>query len=268
MDRRSHSGCWTCRYVATKPILWTNTKLREPPFPRVRRKKCDEGSPSCAKCQSLGLPCHGFGPRPSWMDGGPRQRAKSLEFKETIKLRPRQPRHNRNDSEGQVELLQNEMMLTSCASRSTDILTGTLPTELLTPAPTITLPSPVSTEAASSSRLISWDTFPSVFDTGFELSPNTAPDAFNMVALTHTSPPVANFEAMDPGPSASMERSTYLQQFNDKAMHESKPVRDHQGLENLLSSSARQHWDLTEETWSHHRSPNLERSTSKAPKQN
>ncbi|KAH8800661.1 C6 transcription factor [Xylogone sp. PMI_703] len=57
---RSIHGCWTCR---------------------VRRKKCDETRPSCSVCISLELECHGYGPRPEWMDNGILQRDQALKIK-------------------------------------------------------------------------------------------------------------------------------------------------------------------------------------------
>lgn len=46
---RSKGGCWTCR---------------------LRRKKCDEGKPECTTCRVLSITCHGYGPKPDWMDNG------------------------------------------------------------------------------------------------------------------------------------------------------------------------------------------------------
>jgi C6 transcription factor Pro1 len=51
---RSKSGCWTCR---------------------LRKKKCDERQPQCDTCESLSIPCHGYGPKPSWLDNGDLERA-------------------------------------------------------------------------------------------------------------------------------------------------------------------------------------------------
>jgi hypothetical protein len=71
---RSLNGCWTCR---------------------LRRKKCDENRPSCTRCVSLELECHGYGPKPEWMDRGAREKEKALKFKNLIhetKSRRRQGR--------------------------------------------------------------------------------------------------------------------------------------------------------------------------------
>lgn len=57
---RSNDGCWTCR---------------------LRKKKCDESRPLCSACISLELECHGYGPRPEWMDNGVLQREQASKFK-------------------------------------------------------------------------------------------------------------------------------------------------------------------------------------------
>ncbi|KAL1999797.1 hypothetical protein VTN02DRAFT_5983 [Thermoascus thermophilus] len=61
---RSVQGCWTCR---------------------LRRKKCDEASPVCFACDSRNIRCHGYGPRPAWMDGGERERAELARIKHGVK---------------------------------------------------------------------------------------------------------------------------------------------------------------------------------------
>ncbi|KAG0648889.1 Pestheic acid cluster transcriptional regulator 3 [Hyphodiscus hymeniophilus] len=67
---RSTHGCWSCR---------------------VRKKKCDEHFPACSNCTSRGITCHGYGPKPQWMDGGQRERevvrALRDEVKESLKQR-------------------------------------------------------------------------------------------------------------------------------------------------------------------------------------
>ncbi|KAH8892883.1 hypothetical protein GQ53DRAFT_822391 [Thozetella sp. PMI_491] len=66
---RSKQGCWTCK---------------------LRRKKCDETHPRCSICESLSIPCYGFGPRPEWMDGGDNERAVLNSLKEIVKRTSRQ----------------------------------------------------------------------------------------------------------------------------------------------------------------------------------
>ncbi|GLA61274.1 hypothetical protein AtubIFM54640_001793 [Aspergillus tubingensis] len=60
---RSLNGCWTCR---------------------VRRKKCDETRPACSRCISLDLECHGYGPRPYWMDNGALQNEQASKFRQMV----------------------------------------------------------------------------------------------------------------------------------------------------------------------------------------
>ncbi|OAA65241.1 transcription factor Cys6 [Niveomyces insectorum RCEF 264] len=50
---RKTTGCWTCR---------------------ARKKKCDDGRPSCAACALRALVCYGYGAKPGWMDGGDQER--------------------------------------------------------------------------------------------------------------------------------------------------------------------------------------------------
>lgn len=71
---RSKGGCWTCK---------------------LRKKKCDEGQPSCASCLSLGIDCHGYGPRPAWMDGGSAEKAQLETWRLKVKLITNQKRRLR-----------------------------------------------------------------------------------------------------------------------------------------------------------------------------
>lgn len=70
---RSTNGCWTCR---------------------LRRKKCDETHPNCEVCGKLNLECHGYGPRPDWMDRGILEK----EAAEKIKSRIARPRRRRTSA--------------------------------------------------------------------------------------------------------------------------------------------------------------------------
>ncbi|KAH6623947.1 putative C6 transcription factor [Chaetomium tenue] len=62
VNQRSKSGCWTCR---------------------LRRKKCPENGPPCSNCESRGVACHGYGPRPAWKDRGDKEK----EEAERLQLR-------------------------------------------------------------------------------------------------------------------------------------------------------------------------------------
>ncbi|KAH7126388.1 fungal-specific transcription factor domain-containing protein [Dactylonectria estremocensis] len=44
---RSTDGCWTCR---------------------IRHRKCDELRPICKECSDRSISCHGYGPKPGWVD--------------------------------------------------------------------------------------------------------------------------------------------------------------------------------------------------------
>ncbi|KAK5173476.1 DNA-binding transcriptional regulator ume6 [Saxophila tyrrhenica] len=62
MHRRSRSGCFTCR---------------------LRRKKCEEGRPSCKACRHLGLVCDYK--RPMWWSSGDQRRQQKEHIKQIIK---------------------------------------------------------------------------------------------------------------------------------------------------------------------------------------
>jgi hypothetical protein len=63
-EARSLHGCWTCR---------------------VRRKKCDELHPLCSNCTGLNLSCDGYGPRPTWLDGGVLEKSQAVRIKRIVK---------------------------------------------------------------------------------------------------------------------------------------------------------------------------------------
>ena len=70
--QRSKTGCWTCR---------------------LRRKKCNEGGPPCANCESRGVFCHGYGPKPPWKDRGEKEK----EQASMLRIQTRQRRsHSEN----------------------------------------------------------------------------------------------------------------------------------------------------------------------------
>ncbi|KAF1358316.1 hypothetical protein EJ07DRAFT_156918 [Lizonia empirigonia] len=63
--RQARNGdCWTCK---------------------LRRRKYDEVHPICSDCYALVVDCK-YGPKPLWMDGGVRQKAKTEKPKKEIKL--------------------------------------------------------------------------------------------------------------------------------------------------------------------------------------
>jgi hypothetical protein len=80
-NARSNSGCWTCR---------------------LRKKKCDEDHPACSACHSLSLPCHGYGPRPDWMDGGSEEHKMAANFRGIVKVSNRQKRQHHGRQRGRA----------------------------------------------------------------------------------------------------------------------------------------------------------------------
>lgn len=64
---RCNKGCWTCR---------------------IRHRKCDEAVPICSGCRDRRIDCHGYGPKPEWMEGQARLRAEliRINFRRTRKL--------------------------------------------------------------------------------------------------------------------------------------------------------------------------------------
>lgn len=58
------SGCWTCK---------------------LRHRKCDLRTPTCRECNDRCIPCHGFGPKPSWMDGAAAERQELTRIKKAVK---------------------------------------------------------------------------------------------------------------------------------------------------------------------------------------
>jgi hypothetical protein len=100
---RSNGGCWTCR---------------------CRRKKCDERAQPCETCESLRLPCHGYGERPGWMDGDIQEKAQALAFKALVKhqttLKRRSKARSRSSLPPVGELIQSVPAIHNVAE--TDIL--------------------------------------------------------------------------------------------------------------------------------------------------
>ncbi|EFY94120.1 Zn(2)-C6 fungal-type DNA-binding domain protein [Metarhizium robertsii ARSEF 23] len=60
---RSNNGCWTCR---------------------IRHRKCDEKHPICRECADRGITCHGYGPKPKWIDDEWKLQAELSRIKKTV----------------------------------------------------------------------------------------------------------------------------------------------------------------------------------------
>ncbi|KAF1359035.1 hypothetical protein EJ07DRAFT_122398, partial [Lizonia empirigonia] len=104
---RSNNGCWTCR---------------------LRRKKCDEIRPFCSPCMSLDLECHGYGPRPVWMDNGILQKAQAARLKRLVSqgISTKGRRH---------QLSTSQLSLASPGGIATDSLSSTIDPSLVTVNP-------------------------------------------------------------------------------------------------------------------------------------
>ncbi|ERS96053.1 uncharacterized protein SPSK_00709 [Sporothrix schenckii 1099-18] len=61
---RKTTGCWTCR---------------------ARKKKCDDGQPSCDACAMRSITCYGYGAKPAWMDGGDEEKEMLRTMKQRAK---------------------------------------------------------------------------------------------------------------------------------------------------------------------------------------
>jgi hypothetical protein len=68
-------GCWTCR---------------------VRHKKCDITTPFCRECSDRNVHCHGYGPKPAWMDGASEEKKERARIKLAINQHVRRVRKMQN----------------------------------------------------------------------------------------------------------------------------------------------------------------------------
>lgn len=57
-------GCWTCQ---------------------IRHRKCDLRAPLCKECIDRRIPCHGYGPKPAWMNGGSPEEQERSRIKIAVK---------------------------------------------------------------------------------------------------------------------------------------------------------------------------------------
>ncbi|EMT72621.1 hypothetical protein FOC4_g10004094 [Fusarium odoratissimum] len=58
------SGCWTCK---------------------LRHRKCDLQIPACRECTDRCIPCHGYGSKPTWMDGSAAEHEELERIKRAVK---------------------------------------------------------------------------------------------------------------------------------------------------------------------------------------
>lgn len=114
---RSSKGCWTCR---------------------LRKKKCNEKRPACSPCSSLALVCHGYGPRPAWMDGQTREREMAAEIRCIVKATAGENRR--------VSMLRRQQKSPSMLQIPPDGTCTTRPSAHTEPADAIgTFPAPAQT---------------------------------------------------------------------------------------------------------------------------
>ncbi|EKJ69768.1 hypothetical protein FPSE_10084 [Fusarium pseudograminearum CS3096] len=87
---RKTACCWTCK---------------------IRHVKCDATPSECLQCTSRQVHCHGYGPMPSWMDGGQNEKEEKQRIKLAIKKnfrerKSRQARQRRGHNRA-IRLKQN-----------------------------------------------------------------------------------------------------------------------------------------------------------------
>ncbi|KAG5655077.1 hypothetical protein KAF25_000200 [Fusarium avenaceum] len=82
--------CWTCK---------------------IRHVKCDGATAACLQCTSRQVQCHGYGPMPIWMDGGPNEKQERQNIKDAVKKSFRQKKkfqahqrrgHKKDTSQGRT----------------------------------------------------------------------------------------------------------------------------------------------------------------------
>lgn len=64
MEPEKAACCWTCK---------------------IRHVKCDGTPNACTQCTSRHVQCHGYGPMPSWMDGGSNEAREKQRIKLAVK---------------------------------------------------------------------------------------------------------------------------------------------------------------------------------------
>ncbi|CAI6091489.1 unnamed protein product [Clonostachys chloroleuca] len=103
------TACWTCY---------------------VRHVKCDSDRPACRQCTRRQLQCHGFGPRPAWMDGGSEETKERARIKLAVKrnfsaVRKSQHRAGRKAAHNLVvESLEPGIVRTQAGKRRISPTTG------------------------------------------------------------------------------------------------------------------------------------------------
>lgn len=110
------SGCWTCK---------------------LRHRKCDLQIPACRECTDRRLPCHGYGPKPAWMDGSAAEHQELERIKKGVKLYLKKLRRGhrndslRRDATGRSSPERRTLVQTPPAPGATELSSPSLPERAL-----------------------------------------------------------------------------------------------------------------------------------------
>ncbi|KAL6886795.1 fungal-specific transcription factor domain-containing protein [Trichoderma evansii] len=124
--------CWTCK---------------------IRHVKCDASQTACLQCTSRQIDCHGYGPKPSWMDGSEEEERERELIKRAVKKNFKQKKKLRD------RLVKNEGHLRP-RNRSLSLPRPPLQDEQLSAIPQDTASSPILARKSLQSRILSGPSFP------------------------------------------------------------------------------------------------------------
>ncbi|KAI5459606.1 fungal-specific transcription factor domain-containing protein [Mariannaea sp. PMI_226] len=108
----SPSGCWTCK---------------------IRHRKCDLQTPSCRECKDRRIPCHGYGSKPSWMDGADAEKQELVRIKKAVKKNFRNLRKAQNRERQLMKEKEKSHGIRSSSPLVLDESPSTAPNRLVTP---------------------------------------------------------------------------------------------------------------------------------------
>ncbi|KNB17026.1 hypothetical protein FOXG_15183 [Fusarium oxysporum f. sp. lycopersici 4287] len=108
------SGCWTCK---------------------LRHRKCDLQIPACRECTDRCIPCHGYGSKPTWMDGSAAEHEELERIKRAVKQHLKKLRRvHRNQSLGRdVQPERRAQIQTPPAPDATELSSPSLSEEAVDP---------------------------------------------------------------------------------------------------------------------------------------
>lgn len=163
VNQRSKSGCWTCR---------------------LRRKKCAEDGLPCSNCETRGVDCHGYGPRPAWKDRGhqEKQEADRLQLRRRNQATRRPSSSNTTDAtvENSIYCLSPSMAF---ASPTADLASSSFPSSSVE-TPIFPFPSGSPSHLDPSDLTL----LPDFWVPDFEEAPGTSPFCDNP-SITIPAPP-------------------------------------------------------------------------------